>query len=97
MRTHPHDDDTLFQVDYQVLEPVDHHPVGPRHTATFARNWLEASDFVRKKYGLDASDRVLVNRVYAYDRSTGVKTEEVFYERYPEGREAPPMPAHHFG
>ncbi|USN14800.1 hypothetical protein PAPPERLAPAPP_04310 [Brevundimonas phage vB_BpoS-Papperlapapp] len=97
MRTHPLDDDTLFQVDYQVLEPVDHHPIGPRHTATFARNWMEASDFVRKKYGLDASPRVMINRVYAYDRSSGVKTEEVFYDRYPPGRETPPLPAHHFG
>lgn len=96
MRTHPQESDTLFQVDYQVLEPVDNHPIGPRHTATFARNWLEASDFVRKKYGLDASDRVRVNKVYAYDRSSGVKLEEVFYARYPEGREPPPMPFHNF-
>ena len=94
MRTQPFDDDTLFQVDYQVVEPVDNHPVGPRHTATFAGNWLEATDFVRNKYGADAADRVLVNRVYAYDRSTGVKQEEVFYDRYPAGREAPPMPYH---
>lgn len=94
MRTHPLDTDSLFQVDYLVLEPVDNHPIGPRHAATFARNWLEATDFVRKKYGLEESDRVLVNKVYAFDRSTGVKTEQVFYDRYPADREAPPMPFH---
>lgn len=97
MRSHPLDTDTLFQVDYQVIAPVDNHPEGLRHAATFARNWLEATGFVREKYGADLAGRVLVNRVYAFDRSSGVRTEQVFFDRYPEGREAPPMPYHLYG
>jgi hypothetical protein len=80
MRLIPYDDDdTLFQVEYLVIAPVDNHPIGPRHAATFARHWLEACDMVRNKFGAGLADRVQVQRVFTYDRETGVRRETEYY------------------
>lgn len=82
MRVHPHDDDTLFQVAYELLGPVDNHPTGPRHAAGFASNWLEACHMTRLKYGQDRVDRVWVKRIYTIERlNDGRKIEHDHYNR----------------
>lgn len=97
MRLIPYDSDTLFQVAFTVTDPVDNHPTGARHAATFAQNWMEACDMVRKKYGDDKADCVLVDTVSTIDRSSGDRIETTFYERYPTDREAAPMPESAYG
>lgn len=84
MRDHPHDDDTLFQVAYELLGVVDNHPSGPRHAAGFAKNWLEACHMIRLKYGEDLAARVWVNRIYTIERlNDGRKIEHDHYNREP--------------
>lgn len=97
MRLIPYDSDTLFQVAFSVTGPVDLHPIGPRHAATFAQNWMEACDMVRNKYGQDKAGLVLIDNVSTIDRSTGERVETTFFERYPVDREVPPTPVCAYG
>lgn len=96
MRLTPYDDDTLFQVAFTVLEPVDHHPAGPRHAATFACNWMQACDMVRKKYGDGNAAHILIDSVSTIDRTSGDRVETAYYERYPLDRPAAPLPVSAF-
>lgn len=89
MRRDPFDDDTLFQVEYTVQAPVDLHPIGPRHAATFASNWMQACHFVRNKFGPDKADRVIVTKVFTLDRETGVLRQTDFYNPLSRRRAEP--------
>lgn len=97
MRVTPYDDDTLYQVAFTVTGPVDNHPAGPRHAATFAQNWMEACDMVRKKYGLALALNVLIDTISTIDRTSGDRVETFFFERYPADRVAPPLPVSAYG
>ena len=54
----------LFSVNYEVLRPVDDHPTGPRSRSVHAKNWMDASDQVRKVYGEEKADRIRVDAVF---------------------------------
>lgn len=94
MRLQPNPGDDVFQVNYLVTGPVDQHPIGPRFSATFAKNWIEASHMIRNKYGEDLAGRVVIMDIFQYERDErGCRTgQRYFYERYPRGRPIPPMP-----
>lgn len=94
MRLNPEDGDTLFQVGYVVLAPVDSHPIGARQSATFARNWLEASHMVRTQFGEEKADRIMVADVYTRERERGgAVTDHFHYQRYRPDRPPTPLPA----
>lgn len=94
MRLNPEDGDTLFQVNYVVLAPVDSHPLGARSGATFARNWLEASHMVRNQFGPLKADAILVCDIYTRERMRGGGvTDHFFYQRYRDDRPPIPLPA----
>lgn len=74
-------DENVFEVQYEVLRPVDGHPTGGRISSLFAKNWMDASDKARRAYGEDKVEAIQVNsvttrtdecqRYYHFDRYGG--------------------------
>jgi hypothetical protein len=53
----------MFEVSYEVIAPVDHHPCGARVIGVSALNHIDASDLVRNAYGPEYAAAIQVRAI----------------------------------
>jgi hypothetical protein len=84
LRTRPYDDDTLFQVGFDLNQPLDGEPPGARICATFGKSFMEAMHLTRNQFGPDHAGDVAVREVYAREREKNGTIHDTYY--FPERR-----------
>jgi hypothetical protein len=79
LRTRPHDDDTLFQVGYDLAEPLDGRSPGARKCATFGKSFMEAMHLVRNQFGPEHAGAVAVREVFSREREKNGTIHDSYY------------------
>lgn len=92
LRTRPlTDDDTLFQVGYDLAEPVGDKPAGEHRAATFGKTFMEAIHVVRNQFGPAHANQIAVREVFAREREKNGTIHDTYF--YPPPRRRVTTPA----